>query len=152
MGTLRVKLDRAESSPGTLTGLVWGSGIVATTLIVAGAAVSAAPALLAGDQDFQLAANTAEILNWAGYLLLVGGIMTASIVVLATSMASLRTGVLPAWVGWTGLVVAIVMLFSIYYFPMIIFAAWILAVSMLMVVHGWKMTGPVETAGTSATG
>jgi hypothetical protein len=152
LGTLRAKLDRTEVTPGTLTGLVWGSGILATGLIISGAAVSTAPAMLAGDQDFQLAANTAEALNWAGYLLLVAGIMTASIVVLATSMAALRTGAFPAWVGWTGLVVAVAMLFSVFYFPMIIFAAWMLIVSMLMVVQGWKVAGPVESMRTTAVG
>jgi hypothetical protein len=90
-------------------------------------------------------------MNWGGYLLLVAGVMTASIVVLATSMAALRTGVLPAWVGWIGLVVAVVMLLSIYYFPMIIFAAWILIVSLLMIVMAWK-TEPVQPARTTAMG
>jgi hypothetical protein len=151
LGTLRTMLDRGESMPGTLSGLVFGSGVVATTLILAGGAVSAAPAMLAGDQDFQLAPNTAEAMNWGGYLLLVAGVMTASIVVLATSTAALRTGVLPAWVGWIGLVVAVVMLLSIYYFPMIIFAAWILIVSLLMIVMAWK-TEPVSSARTSAMG
>jgi hypothetical protein len=148
MGTLRTMLDRAETAPGTLSGLIFGSGTIATTLIIAGAAVSAAPAMLAGDQDFQLAPDTAEMMNWAGYLLLVAGVMTASIVVLATSTAALRTSVLPAWIGWIGLVVAVVMLLSIYYFPMIIFAAWILMVSLLMIVMAWK-TEPVHPARTS---
>ena len=152
LGTLRTMLDRGESGPGTLSGLVFGSGVVTTALIIAGAAVYAAPAMLAGDQDFQLAPNTAEALTWVGYLLIVAGVMTASIVVLATSTASLRTGVLPAWVGWIGLVVGVVMLFSIYYFPMIIFAAWILVVSLLMIVTAWKTTQPMRPARTSATG
>lgn len=152
LGPLRAKLERGETAAGTLTGLIWGSGIVATTLIVAGAAISAAPAMLAGDQDFTLAPNTAEALNWAGYLVLVGGVMTASIVVLSASTAALRTGVFPSWIGWAGLVVAVAMLLSIYYFPMIVFAAWILAVSLLMVVQGWRMAGPVQPARTSAMG
>jgi hypothetical protein len=151
LGTLRTMLDRGERGPGTLSGLIFGSGVVATTLIIAGAAISTAPAMLAGDQDFQLAPNTAEAMNWGGYLLLVAGVMTASIVVLATSMAALRTGVLPAWVGWIGLVVAVVMLLSIYYFPMIVFAAWILIVSLLMIVMAWK-TEPVQPARTTAMG
>ena len=151
LGTLRTMLDRGESGPGTLSGLIFGAGTIAITLIIAGAAVSAAPAMLAGDQDFQLAPNTAEALNWAGYLLLVAGVMAASIVVLATSTAALRTSVLPAWVGWIGLVVAVVMLLSIYYFPMIIFAGWILLVSLLMIVSAWK-TEPVHPARTSAMG
>jgi hypothetical protein len=151
LGTLRTMLDRGESGPGTLSGLVFGAGVVSTTLIIAGGSAYAAPALLAGDQDFQLAANTAEALNWIGYLLLVAGVMIASVVVVAASTAALRTGVLPGWLGWTGLVVGVAMLFSIYYFPMIIFAAWILVVSLLMIVTAWK-TEPVQGARTSAMG
>jgi hypothetical protein len=75
--------------------------------------------------------------------------MLASIVVLSASTAALRTGVLPAWLGWTGLVVAVVMLFAVFFIPILIFVAWVLVVSLLMVVAPWKVRGnppPTTTA------
>jgi hypothetical protein len=152
LGVLRAMLDRAERAPSTLSGLVLASGAVGTALIIAGTAVSISPAVVAGDQDFALDPNTAEALNAAGYWILSAGIMTTSVVVLGTSMAALRTGVLPMWLGWTGLVVAVLMLFAVYYVPMLIFAVWMMVVSFLMVVQGWKMVAPAEPAGSSAAG
>jgi hypothetical protein len=77
--------------------------------------------------------------------------MVASILVLATSMAALRTSALPAWLGWVGLVVGVSMLFSFYFIPFVAFAAWVLMISLLMIVAAWKAS-PVQPARTSAMG
>jgi hypothetical protein len=151
LGTLRDMLVRRETGPGTLSSLVFGPGVVFTALYIGGVSLLTAPATLADESKFKLDPNTAEMFSDAGYLLLVGGVMVAAVMVLATSTAALRTGVLPRWLGWIGLVVAVVMLLSIYYFPMIIFAGWVLMVSLLMIVMAWK-TEPVHPARTTAMG
>jgi hypothetical protein len=151
LGTLRALLVRGEDASGTLTTLVLGSGLVGTALMVGGFGVAAAPAILAHDDKFTLDANTAEMFNAGGYALVVGGTMVASILVLATSMAALRTNVLPAWLGWAGLVAGVSMLFAFYFIPLVVFAAWVLMISLLMIVAAWKAT-PVQPARTSAMG
>jgi hypothetical protein len=88
----------------------------------------------------------------AGYLTLVSGVMLASILVLCASTAALRTGVLPAWLGWTGLVVAVIMLFAVFFIPILIFVAWVLVVSLLMVVTAWRVRGNAPPPTTTAVG
>jgi hypothetical protein len=149
LGTLRDMLVRAEGGPGTLSALVFGPGIAFTVLLVTGVSLFAAPAALGDENDFKLDPNTAEIFSDAGYFVLVAGGMIASIVVLATSMAALRTGVLPSWLGWIGLIVAVAMLFSVFFLPLLVFLAWVLAVSLVMVVAAWRVRGtppPTTTA------
>jgi hypothetical protein len=141
LGTMRDMLVRAEGGPGTLSALVFGPGLVFTGLYVGGVSLFAAPAALADDSDFKLDPNTAQMLNDAGYFLLVGGVMVASILVLSASTAALRTGILPAWLGWVGLVVAVAMLFAIFFVPILVFVAWVLVVSLVMLVAAWRVRG-----------
>jgi hypothetical protein len=150
LGTLHDMLVRAEGGPGTLSALVFGPGLVFTGLYVAAVSVFAAPAALADDSDFKLDANTAQMSNHAGYFLLVGGVMVASILALSASTAALRTGILPAWLGWIGLIVAVAMLFAIFFVPILVFVGWVLVVSLVMLVAAWRVRGgatppPVRT-------
>jgi hypothetical protein len=141
LGTMRDMLVRAEGGPGTSSALVFGPGLVFTALYIGGVSLFAAPAALADDADFKLDPNTAQMLNDAGYFLLVGGVMVASILVLSASTAALRTGILPAWLGWVGLVVAVAMLFAIFFVPILVFVAWVLVASLVMLVAAWRVRG-----------
>jgi hypothetical protein len=141
LGTLRDMLVRAEGGPGTLSSLVFGPGLVFTGLYVAGVSMFTAPAALADESKYKLDPNTAEMFSDAGYLLLVGGVMVAAIMVLSASTAALRTGVLPAWLGWIGLVVAVAMLFAVFFVPILVFVAWVLVVSLVMLVAAWRVRG-----------
>jgi hypothetical protein len=143
LGTLRDMLVRAEVGPGTLSSLVFGPGLVFIGLYVAGVSMFAAPAALADESKFKLDPNTAEMFSDAGYLLLVAGVMVASILVLSASTAALRTGVLPAWLGWAGLIVAVAMLFAVFFVPILVFVGWVLVVSLVMLVAAWRVRGGV---------
>ena len=150
LGTLREMLVRAEGGPGTLSALVFGPGVAFTALLLAGSAVSRAPAALAQQEDFTLDSNTAEMFDAAGYLAIVAGVMVASMLVLSASTAALRTGILPAWLAWAGLVIGVSMLFAIYFVPIIAFLAWVLAVSLVMTVAAWRVRSappPTTAAG-----
>lgn len=141
LGTLRDMLVRAEGGPGTLSSLVFGPGLVFTGLYVAGISMFTAPATLADESKYTLDPNTAEMFNDAGYLLLVGGVMVAAVMVLSASTAALRTGVLPAWLGWIGLIVAVAMLFAVIFVPILVFVGWVLVVSLVMLVAAWRVRG-----------
>lgn len=154
LGTLREMLVRAEGGPGTLSALVFGPGVAFVSLLLAGSAVSRAPAALAETADFTLDPNTAEMFDAAGYLTIVAGMMIASVLVLSASTAALRTGVLPAWLGWAGLIIAVAMLFSIFFVPILAFLAWVLAVSLVLTVAAWRVrtTGPPPPPTTTTAG
>lgn len=152
LGTLRETLMRAEGGPGTLSALVFGPGVAFVVLADAGASALAAPAALAQDEDFTLDANTAQMFQDVGWFLIVAAVMTASIVVLSASTAALRTGVLPTWLGWSGLVVGVLMLFAFFWIPMLIFLAWVLVLSLVMVIAPWRVRGPAQSVTPTAAG
>jgi hypothetical protein len=151
LGTLRDMLVRAEGGPGTLSSLVFGPGLVFIALYVTGTSMFAAPAALADESKFKLDPNTAEMFSDAGYLLLVAGVMVASILVLSASTAALRTGVLPAWLGWAGLIVAVAMLFAVFFVPILAFVGWVLVVSLVMLVAAWRVRGGAAPPPTTTT-
>jgi hypothetical protein len=149
LGTVREMLVRAEEGPGTLSALVFGPGIAFVALLLTGNAISRAPAALAEQDEFTLDPNTAEMLDAAGYLAIVAGVMVASVLVLSASTAALRTGILPSWLGWAGLVIGVAMLLAIFFIPILAFLAWVLAVSLVMIVSASRVRGapPPTTTG-----
>lgn len=130
VATLRSVLARVEAEPRPLAALAFGAGVATTALLVAGAAVFAAPAETADEGS--LDAATADMLDTASYFLITGGIMVSSVLVLATSLLALRTRVLPRWLGWLGLVVAPVVFFAPFFLPVIAFLVWVALVSVLL--------------------
>ncbi len=105
VATVRSFLARAEAEPRSLTALGFGAGVGTSALIVAGAAAFVAPVDVAQDGG-RLDPGAADALNTAAYFLITGGVMVASLLVLATSLVALRTAVLAKWLAWLSLVVA----------------------------------------------
>jgi hypothetical protein len=55
--------------------------------------------------------------------------------VVAISLAALRYGLLPRWLGWTGLAVAVLLPTAIAFLGFLIFLAWMLAVSVTLAMR-----------------
>jgi hypothetical protein len=147
LATLREMLLDAEGGrTGTLSALVSGPGIAFVALLNASLALFAAPALLARDDNFTLDGDTAMMFQNGAWLIFVAAVMVASVFVLATSMAALRTGVLPSWLGRAGLIVAVLMLFAFFWIPVLIFLAWTLVASLWMMASAWRTASPPTTA------
>jgi hypothetical protein len=66
--------------------------------------------------DFKLDANTAQMSNDAACFLLVG------------------------------LIVAVAMLFAIFFFPILVFVGWVLVVSLVMLIAAWRVRGGSHAA------
>jgi hypothetical protein len=146
LGLLRVLFVRAEPEPARWTALGFAAGVTSAACLLAAAAAFVGPAFAAGEDEFALDPNTWNVLSKIGSALLVGSVMAASLLVLATSIVALRTRVLPRWTALTGFVVAAVMLFTIFLFPLFVWLAWVLAVSTILVlrtarVAGWRRLG-----------
>ena len=56
--------------------------------------------------------------------------------IIAASLAFMRARVWPRWAGWLGVVVGILALASIAFFPQFLFLLWILIVSLVMFMRG----------------
>jgi hypothetical protein len=131
LSCLRSVLREAEGGNGTLANLGFAAGIVFTACLLVGAAPIAA---VAAAIEFRDAVVTdpefIRVLPQMGYgIILLGGGFSALVLVLTTSILTFQTGVLPQWLGWLGIVAAIILLFAVIFLPMVALLIWVLATS-----------------------
>ncbi|HXV34173.1 MAG TPA: hypothetical protein VD769_09195 [Gaiellaceae bacterium] len=141
LGVLRSVLVRAEGDPARWTAVGFAAGVASATLLLASASLYVAPAATAGDDDFPFDPSAAETFTNAGFALLVSSTMAGALLVLATSIVAHRTGLLPGWLALGGFVVAAVLLFAIFFLPLFVWLAWVLAVSVVLVVRSARVAG-----------
>jgi hypothetical protein len=138
LGSLRSRLLAVENAPGRLTSIAFGGGLVFVAMLMAAAAcfMTVAADITFGDEKF-VSVDAARLLPELGYpILLIGGLFAAIAMVDAASVLIVRTGVLPRWIGWTGFVVAVLLLFGAFFLPVIALLLWVLIVSVAMLRRG----------------
>jgi hypothetical protein len=129
LGALRNRLLAAEGVPGYLTPIAFGAGI-ATAVFLMGLPSGDLAGALADD----LEPAAAQALHEIGTAFFLGAEFSALVLVLATGLIALRTGVLPRWFGWVSLVLAILLVIApigwlglIFGFPLwVLLASWLL--------------------------
>ena len=146
LAALRGYLVRAKGGHARWTALAFGSGFASAALSCVFASLFAAPAIQAEDEDVPLEPSAGELLSNAGYAVFVCSLMVAALLVFAVSVIALRTLVLPRWLALVGFVVAPLMLFAVFFFPLFVWLAWVLAVSAVLIVRSarvedWRRTG-----------
>ena len=129
---LRSLIRRPEQDTSMLGSLALAGGTAQAALIFAGNAVSRGAGFASMDKDFRLDPNTRRYLEDIGYLLFVSGALAGILLVVAVSLAALRYGLLPRWLGWTGFAVAVLLPTAIGFLGFLIFLAWMLAVSVTL--------------------
>ncbi len=113
------------------------AGIAFVSAYLAGAALLASISgaiSLGGEPDELPDTGVARFLGQAGYasMILVGAMLAGAFTVLA-SILILRTNSLPAWTGWAGVIVGIIVAtIGVIFIPMALFPLWILVISILM--------------------
>jgi hypothetical protein len=132
---LRSLVARAEQESAMLAALAWAGGIACAVLVLAGNAVSRATAFTAMDDKFRLDPNTRRLFEDAGFLLFASGALAAILLVAAVSLAALRYGVLPRWLGWAGFPAAALLTLAVVFVGFLVFAAWVLAVSAVLALR-----------------
>jgi hypothetical protein len=135
LGILHGLLRRADGEVGGFSSAALAGGLTYATLISAGFAVEILyPATLARfenfQQDPQIGFLSLVLSAWLYYFCQAG----MSVLVGASSVVALRTGVLPGWLAWAGGVVALLALvdFLIPPFGGLPALLWVVAVSVLM--------------------
>jgi hypothetical protein len=126
---LRSLVERAEQQPQILAALIWGGGVVCAGLVLAGNAISRTPAFAAFDDNFRLNPDSARLFNDAGFLFFTSAALAGIVVVVGVSLAALRLGVLPRWLGWAGFPMAALFPLAIVFVGYLVFALWVLVVS-----------------------
>jgi uncharacterized membrane protein SirB2 len=131
---LRAVLRRAEGGPGTLSSLVFGAGVVFTAVWSVSAVTLAAVAYAIEFSDAPVSnPDIVRVLpQMAGLLLLLGGGFAGILLLLATSILTFRTGVLPRWLAWFGILVAIALVFDVIYMNIVPLLAWVVGASIVL--------------------
>jgi hypothetical protein len=105
IGTLRDFLSRVEVGAGryALANIAWGGGLIAVATLLIGGAFAATATLhpVQSDPDLTRALWDASLLIPAV------GAPAVAVFFVGNSLSILRSGVLPAWLGWLGLVTAL---------------------------------------------
>jgi hypothetical protein len=131
---LRSLLRRAEGDPGTLSNLVFGAGVVFTAVWSASAVALAAVPFAVEFADAPVSdPDIVRVLPQLGsLLLLLGGGFAGILLLVATSVLALRTGALPRWLAWFGIVVATALVVDVAYMNILPLVAWVLVASVVL--------------------
>ena len=131
---LRSVLRRAEGDPGTLSNLVFGAGVVFTAVwsVSAAAIASVAYAVEFSDARVTNPDLVTVLPSLGGLLLLLGGGFAGILLLAATSILIFRTGVLPRWLAWLGIPVAIALVVDVTYMNILPFVGWVLVASIAL--------------------
>jgi hypothetical protein len=149
LAALRSRLVVAEGTPGRLTALAFGSGVASAILFVIAFAMFTAAAFTANDAGkFRLDPNTFRLVNDLGYVVWVGAVIVAALLVWATSAIDLLSGLLPKWFAWLGVLAGILQLLAIFFVPVFIFWGWILITSLLLVFRSATARTPAVPVAT----
>jgi hypothetical protein len=142
LGSLRSAFRTAEGGTGRLSAIAYGGGLV----LVAGAAVDAslqfAVAESVGDVPPGVT-QTLSVLYGNFFLVFPVGLAT---LLLASALVILRTGALPAWLGWVALVLGILSLTPVGFFAFILVLVWIAVVSVVLYQQQPAPPTPTTTA------
>jgi hypothetical protein len=103
LGALRVHLRAAEGPVGFLTAIAFGAGIAFALSILMLPAADMAAAL----SNDELTGDAALAINSLGDMFFIGAELTAALLIATVGTLFIRTRVLPVWLGWASLVVAL---------------------------------------------
>lgn len=143
LGVLHGVLRRAEGEETGLSSVALAGGLVFVTLETAGAAVEILhPAAVSRFENFrpdaQLAFMSQVLSGWLYSFAWVG----MSVLLGATSVVALRTGFLPKWLAWSGLVAALLAVLKFLVPHAALALLWILVVCVLMIIGSVSPSTP----------
>jgi hypothetical protein len=141
---LRQTVRRLEGEDGILSGLVMLGGGVYATLTLAALGLEAGIRTMSDDTyHHTVYPGLIHAADDAGWVMHASGGAGVATMVIAASLAGLRAGAVSRWLGWLGIVVGILSLGLLLFFPWFIFAIWMLVVSIGLFVRSGR---PVATA------
>ena len=144
LGVLRERLLAVEGQPGRLSALAFGAGIASLPLWAVSMLLANAPSFAANETStFRLDPNTFRLLADTAYFAWVAAVVVSSVVVWATSVVALRTGVLPGWYARLGILAGVVQLFGFLFFPFFVWWLWIIGTSILLIRRSAPASAPI---------
>jgi hypothetical protein len=134
IGSLRAALHAAEGGVGRLAATAHSGGIATAVLILASIGTQVSAAILVSDREAPLAPDTAVAFWWLGDGMFLAAFYSTAVLLAATAVVALRTGVLPRWFAWISLAAALVLMLPWVGWAAFIFVLpiWIIATSYLL--------------------
>lgn len=146
VASLRQTVSRFDD--GILTTLTTlGGGIYATLALAAIALESAIRTMSDDTYQNNVYPELIHLAGDVGYILHATGGVGLSVMILAASIAFIRSGVVPKWVGWVGVVVAVAALATVAFITAFVWLLWILVVALVLF---WKGAGTTESPAQAA--
>ena len=137
LSSLRRAVRRWEGDDGFLTALTTIGGAIYATLAFAAIAINVGIRTMSDDTyHHTVYPGLIHAADDASYVLHATGGAGASAMIIAASLAFLRSGVVRPWAGWLGVAAGILALASIAFFPQAAIGLWILIVSGLLFARG----------------
>ena len=135
VASLRQMVSRFDRE-GLLTTLTTlGGGIYAALALAAIALDSAVRTMSDDTYQHRVYPELIHAADDAGYVIHATGGVGMSVMILSASIVFIRSGVVPKWAGWLGIIVGVAALASIVFIPMIAWLLWILIVALVLF---WK--------------
>jgi hypothetical protein len=132
LGALRTSLLAAEGKALQWTALAFGGGIATAVMLIA----ASTPVLAAAATADALEPSAAQAFGVIEYAFFIGAEFTAAVFLLATGVLAIRMKVLPVWLGWASVVLALLMLIVVGPIGFIAIVVglplWVLVVSVLL--------------------
>jgi hypothetical protein len=128
VGVLRNVLRSAGEATAWLSAVAFGGGLIAAAGMLSFAGFGFALADTA-DTASPVATQAVHILSSDFFFLLAGGI---AVLLIATGITVIRSGVLPVWLGWVALLLGIAAATPGGFFAFLLFLVWTLIVSVML--------------------
>ena len=136
--TVRSVLRTAEAGPARLASLSLAGAAIATTGLLSILSMNFAAAESAGDVPGEVT-HALTVLSNGFFLPLAAGF---ALFYLAVGVVVVRTGVLPAWLGWLTIVLGILCVTPIGFFALIVGLLWVLGVSVMLFLRAPAPAAP----------
>lgn len=122
--------------------LVVFGGAVATALIAVGVTIWSAPLL--DDTLNETTASTYLLLDDFGWVIIGTGGVAMGMMIIGASLAALRLGWVPAWLGWLSVAFGVVAFASVAAVGLFAWLAWLIVAGVLMLFRGDRSTRSVH--------
>ena len=143
LNALRQAVRRLELDDGFFTGLATVGGAIYATLSLAALAIETGIRTMSDDTyHHTVYPGLIHGADDAAWVLHASGGVGAATMVIAASLAALRARAVPTWACWLGIVVGILSLLMIVFFPWFLFAIWVLVVSIGMFLRAGRAPAP----------
>jgi Na+/melibiose symporter-like transporter len=146
IAALRERLADAEDPRPRISQLAFGAGLISAAFWILSVVFLTGPAFLASDDASFVTADTYRVLGTMGYSSWVSATVVGAVVVWATSAVILRTRMLPRWWGWLGILIGVIQLAAVVFFPILLFWVWIAVTSVLLTWSRRSVVPPATPA------